>query len=96
MQRLGTRKGRGTPDLDDLLHNVAVLVSNIARVHLDMVVALHCGQLYLDVAAGQLYLPWLRLHLYLHGHVTCDDTQNAKEYCSLCISCSLDLRVTTD
>lgn len=59
--------------LDDFLHDVAVLVAHVAGVHLDVVVALHCGQLNLDVAAGQRNLPWLCLHLDLH-HMRCMST----------------------
>ena len=51
--------------LDDLLHNVAVLVPHVARVHLHVVVALHRRQLDLYVAAGQRHLPGLCLHLDL-------------------------------
>ena len=51
--------------LDDLLDHIAVIVAHIAGVELHMVSAADCGELQLQLAAGQLDGPWLTLHFEL-------------------------------
>ena len=51
--------------LNDFLDYVPVPKPDVTGVHLRMVIARHRGELHLNVAGRQRYLPWLRLHFHL-------------------------------